>query len=250
MTRASEYDVFLTAQALAINKARLDHLASLGLDLAGKTVLEVGAGIGLHTEFFEQRGCTVLSTDGNASNVAEIKRRYPYRDARVLDLRDSWGLSELGEFDIVYCYGTLYHLSRPDEALRALAEVCGEMTLVETCVALGRYPELHLVHDYKGNNQAIHSVGCRPTRAWVMKTLRAVFGHAYITAAQPNHSDFETDWRLVGPLKLYRAVFVGSKQPLANELLLETIPEVQARYEPRLARAESSRAHPESLTIA
>ena len=79
----SEYDVFLTPQAFAINEARQAHLASLGLDLAGKSVLEVGAGIGLHTEFFESRGCTVVCTDGNPTNVAEIRRRYDLRIEKV-----------------------------------------------------------------------------------------------------------------------------------------------------------------------
>lgn len=248
MTTASGYDVFLTPQALAINKARLEHLASLGLDLADKTVLEVGAGIGLHTEFFEARGCRVLSTDGNLSNVAEIRRRHPHRDVRVLDLEDRSALGELGEFDVVHCYGTLYHLSRPDEALRALARVCGEVVLVETCVALGRYAELHFVRDSSANNQAIHRIGCLPTRLWVLETLRTHFGHAYTTATQPNHADFETDWRLVGSPKLYRAVFVGSKRPLANELLLGAIPEVQARFEPS-ASVENDPVHRESLSV-
>ena len=44
--------VFLQPEALALNEARLRHLASLGLLLEGKTVLEVGAGIGLLTHFF------------------------------------------------------------------------------------------------------------------------------------------------------------------------------------------------------
>jgi hypothetical protein len=43
------FAVFLTPEASAINMARQTHLASLGLDLARKRVLEVGAGIGLHT---------------------------------------------------------------------------------------------------------------------------------------------------------------------------------------------------------
>lgn len=35
-------DVFLSEDALAINDVRLVHLASLGLEIAGKKVLEVG----------------------------------------------------------------------------------------------------------------------------------------------------------------------------------------------------------------
>ena len=58
------FEVFLSRDALLINQARQRHLAALGLDLAGKRVLEVGAGVGLHTQFFEALGCSVLTTDG------------------------------------------------------------------------------------------------------------------------------------------------------------------------------------------
>ena len=56
--------VFHEYNAKAINHARQSHLASLGLDLKGKKVLEVGVGIGLHTPFFLERGCDVTVTDG------------------------------------------------------------------------------------------------------------------------------------------------------------------------------------------
>ncbi len=48
--------IFDQPQSLEINKARLDHLSSLGLNLRNTTVLEVGSGIGLLTEFFENLG--------------------------------------------------------------------------------------------------------------------------------------------------------------------------------------------------
>ena len=38
-------ECFDTTQALEINRARLAHLAALGLPLAGQRVLEVGAGV-------------------------------------------------------------------------------------------------------------------------------------------------------------------------------------------------------------
>jgi SAM-dependent methyltransferase len=222
-----EFEAFLLPEAIAINKARLDHLASLGLELSGKSVLEVGAGIGLHTEFFEERGCDVLCTDGKPINVTEMVRRYPSRRLQILDLDQSSDLSYLGEFDIVYCYGTLYHLSKPEEALKALAQVCKEMALVETCVSLGNYAELHLVREPEASNQSISGVGCRPTRLWVIEILRRHYGHAYITKTQPRHPDFPLNWRVVPSQSLYRAVFVGSKQPLRNSNLLETIPDYQ-----------------------
>src|SRR4051794_35479336 len=98
-TVSPEQAVFLTPEALAINEARLCHLASLGLDLAGKTVLEVGGGIGLHTCFFESLGCKVTFTDGRPENVAEVKRRYPHRTTAQLDLDQETDITRLGSFD-------------------------------------------------------------------------------------------------------------------------------------------------------
>ena len=46
------------------NRRRQEHLATLELPIAGRSVLEVGAGIGDHTAFFTDRGCRVTATDG------------------------------------------------------------------------------------------------------------------------------------------------------------------------------------------
>jgi SAM-dependent methyltransferase len=219
--------VFLSPSYGAINKARLDHLASLRLDLSRKSVLEVGAGIGLLTKFFEDQDCSVLSTDGNPDNVKVMRRMYPWRRVGNLDLDRASDLSKFGQFDIVFCYGTLYHLSKPEEALKALSSVCREIILLETSVSPGRYSELVLVRERIGRDQAISGVGCRPTRLWVMKTLKKYYGNAYITRAQPRHPDFLLDWDILPIRPSYRAVFVGSKQPIRNPNLLEEVPEHQ-----------------------
>jgi hypothetical protein len=94
-----DFTVFMEPEARSINRERQKHLASLGLDLHNKRTLEVGAGIGLHTAFFEERGCDVLSTDGNPVNVAEMLRRYPHCKLGVLDLDRANDLADLGTFD-------------------------------------------------------------------------------------------------------------------------------------------------------
>ncbi len=220
----ADFSVFLEPEALRINHARQDHLAALGLDLQAKRVLEVGAGIGLHTEFFEKRGCDVLSSDANPVNVAEMLRRYPHRKIGVLDLDRPIALADLGRFDIVYCYGTLYHLQDPDGALARLAAVCTGQILVETLVVPGNYPELHRVVEPLSANQGIRGIGTRPTRPWVMSALRRHFGHAYATLDQPDFPDFVTDWEMVEHTGNLRAVFVGSKYPLRLPALTAVLP--------------------------
>ncbi|SEC59903.1 methyltransferase, FkbM family [Rhizobiales bacterium GAS191] len=217
------FDVFLAQDALNINRARLNHLATLGLELQNKRVLEVGAGIGLLTGFFEERGCDVLSTEGNSANVAEMRRRYPQRRIGLLDLDYPGDLTGLGSFDVIFCYGTLYHLQYPDLALAQLANVCSGMILLETIVRTGNYPEVQLMTEPPVANQALFGVGCRPTRSWVMAALRKHFGHAYTTLDQPDFPDFVGDWDVVNKEGNLRAVFVGSKRPLAASGLTETL---------------------------
>ena len=134
-------------------------------------------------------------------------------------------MATLGRFDLVYCYGTLYHLRHPDEALARLASVCEGQILVETVVSSGAHAELHLVHEPPSSDQALGGVGCRPTRLWVFEALRRHFGHAYATVTQPDHPDFELDWRLTRSMGNMRSVFVGSRVPLRLPTLVAEVPE-------------------------
>lgn len=227
LEEASAFDVFFEPNALSINKARLDHLRSLQLDISGQTVLEVGAGIGLHTSFFEGLGCDVLSTDGREENVGEILRRFPNRSVRKVDLEEPDEVVSLGQFDIVFCYGALYHLSTPEASLQALSDVCRNMILLETRVTPGLHNAAHLVRENISFNSALRTVACRPTRPWVMEKLEQYWGYAYVSEKQPRHQDFQLDWVVPPDVLTHRAVFVGSKKPLDNPSLLDSLPDRQ-----------------------
>jgi SAM-dependent methyltransferase len=214
---------FLDSDALTINKARMSHLATLELPIEGKSVLEVGAGIGLLTGYFEDHGCKVLSTDARPENVAEIKRRYPARQVATLDLERPEDVRGLGKFDVVFCYGTLYHLAAPEPALKALSEV-SDMILLETCLSPGEEEVAPNVGEEHTMNQAYSGVGSRPTRSWVLNRLGKFWGHGYISVTQPSHPDFPIDWAVPAVRPNTRAIFVGSKTALANPLLTADIP--------------------------
>ena len=220
------FSVFLAPNAHAINHARQSHLASLGLDLRGKSVLEVGAGIGLHTPFFLERGCTVTVTDGRAENVAEIARRHPGVKTAIVDLEVDRPI-ELGRFDVIYCYGLLYHLSNPQRALARLADACDGQLLLETAVSPGTHDELLLVRDPDAFNQAISGIGCRPTRLWILNRLKSLFGYGYIPRTQPDHVDFPADWIHTPIQTMHRSIFVGSRTPLALPTLSDSVPDEQ-----------------------
>jgi SAM-dependent methyltransferase len=219
----SEFYCFTGPGGPEINSARQNHLASLGLDLTGKRVLEVGAGIGLHTPFFLERNCDITVTDGFPNNVEEIKRRHPALTSFVLDLEQDVSLEQLGHFDVIYCYGLLYHLGNAESALRRMSEI-SDLLLLETVVSTSTGDDISFLADHSGNNGSIIGRACRPSRLWVLNQLKKNYGYGYVTATQPNYPDFVTNWESPNHSPT-RSIFVGSTTPIENNpLLVTTVP--------------------------
>ncbi len=211
------------------NAARLEHLASLGLPLGKRTTLEVGSGPGDHTGFYLDRGCTVLATDARPECLEALRNRYPQVATAIVD----WNFppANLGKFEVVHCYGILYHLQYPQQALDAIAAACQDLLALETCVAPGAANELVIGREDAANaTQSFTGWACRPTRRWVFEQLRQRFPFVYLTRTQPNHFQFPTDWTQPYRIdQLIRAVFVASRRELAlpslsNQLLIHQVP--------------------------
>jgi hypothetical protein len=225
LLRTSAKADFGTAAYVRHNQRRLEHLASLGLPLCGRSVFEVGAGVGDHTSFFLDRQCLITTSDARLDNVRALRRRYPGVEVAQLDL-DHPSSFENRVFEIVYCYGTLYHLSSPDIALNYLAKRCSGQLLLETCVSkhLGEAVNLTAERQWMPS-QAYSGVGCRPTRPWVFRALSVLFPYVYCTRTQPAHEEFPLDWSgddIDG--RLTRAIFVASRVPLRSDLLVPSLP--------------------------
>jgi len=223
------FAVFDAADAQTINKARLDHLASLEIPVQGKSVLDVGCGVGHLSGFFAERGARVVCVDARPENIARLHSLYPDREARVANVEFD-PLSELGRFEIVFCYGLLYHLENPIAALRNIASCCGELLLLETVVTDYPRPIFQLADEPPATkNQAVSGFGCRPSPAFVAMALsRMGFPFVYASDTRPNHPDFNFEWTGDGEWsrdgRLLRSIFVASRTKLCNPhltLLLE-----------------------------
>ena len=230
-SKVSPEDVFLSFHYQRINQRRQEHLATLGLEIADTTVLEVGAGIGDHTSFFLDRGCHVVTSDGREENIKVLRSRYPHVRVLRLDL-DNPTRSFNEAFDIVYCYGLLYHLSKPAHALEFLSDCCRKMLLLETCVSPGDEDAVNLVtEDGQNPSQSVGGTGCRPTRRWVYNQLSRHFEYVYLPLTQPNHEEFPTEWTSApSNQKLTRAVFLATREQIDNELMCQAIPTKQVRH--------------------
>ncbi|OGR05334.1 MAG: hypothetical protein A2520_06390 [Deltaproteobacteria bacterium RIFOXYD12_FULL_53_23] len=143
-------------------------------DLTGKRVLDVGAWDGYWTFEALRRGAKeVIAIDDFSDYLGQLqesdrkawatfdfcKRQLGYDDQRCKRFDMSiYDLSEetFGHFDIVFFFGTLYHLRHPLLALDKLAAVCDQEIFVETAI-LDDYSPYRggLGQGYPGSNQMV-----------------------------------------------------------------------------------------------
>ncbi len=213
---------------------RLEHLASLRIPVEGMSVLEVGAGIGDHSNYYIDRGCRITITEARTKNLDYLRRRYPNCHVQFLDL-DSPSHIEGSPFDVVHCYGLLYHLSKPQKALSFLSQNTNKVLFLETCVSYGENEEINLTEEHQSNpTQAYSGTGCRPTRAWLYRELQNLFEYVYLPATQPWHEEFPLDWSTIPErheANLQRAIFIASRERLENDKLTPSLVLQQTRHE-------------------
>ncbi len=121
-------------------------------DLTGKTVLDVGAWDGFWTFEALRRGAKrVLAVDDFSDYLGSLKES-DRRAWETFDFcREALGYGEdrcgrremsvyeitedlVGRFDVVFCFGTLYHLRHPLLALDRLSAVCDGEIYVESAI--------------------------------------------------------------------------------------------------------------------
>ena len=231
------FESFHDPYYLRINSRRLEHLASLNLPLSHKNVLEVGAGIGDLSWFYLDRGCQVTALEARPENCEAFRylmnrHQDPLQHGERLRLiqsdMETISTKLQNSFEIVMCYGLLYHLGQPEQALADLEKLCQGMLLLETRVSFGDALAIHPIAENTAHpTYAYHGTGCRPTRRWIYEILKQHFEHVYVPVTQPAHFEFPLNWEKPPthdrPDASYRAVFIASRQRLKNPLLSEAL---------------------------
>lgn len=140
-------------------------------NLAGKTMLEVGAGYGhIGAEFANKYGVNVLATDARPEYVEMIRKLFPQVRADVQDLEQPWPYEN--KFDLVLFMGVLHHI-HPDHVPTVLADVCaaGDFIVLEHEVCDNEDPDMIVSVQRPHYDQSVHSVGCQPTTAYIERVL-------------------------------------------------------------------------------
>jgi hypothetical protein len=121
--------------------------------------------------------------------------------------------------DVVYCYGLLYHLTKPVAALQSAARACRAILLLETKVRLpGQVAEVQ--EDSANSTNAVSGAATIMTRDDLGNALLDLFPYVYESIVQVAHEQFPKDWTRV-PQDQWpiRTVFVASREPLPSPWL-------------------------------
>jgi SAM-dependent methyltransferase len=200
----------------ALNAARGESLRRLLPDLKQRlgieTVLDLGCGLGHYAAILHESGFRVLAIDGRKENIEEARRRFPQVEFRVADAQDP-ALSQLGSFDLVFCFGLLYHLENPFLVLRNLAKLTPKATLIEGIVYPSPEPAMVLMDENNGVDQGLNFMAFYPSEPCLIKMLRrSGFAYCYNPEKMPGHREYHTG----GNGFRRRTVIIASKSSIES----------------------------------
>jgi SAM-dependent methyltransferase len=179
----------------AARKSRLRNLlAHVGpAEIKWKSVLELGCGTGEIGQAFEELGARVSSVDARPEHIAELTKRFPYRRTHLIDVESDQFPGRLPGFDIVLCWGLLYHLNDPETFLKRCAQIAPVLYL-ETQVIDSDESKV-LCTAESGADQSFTSRGCRPSPKWIETTLTGLGFHVRdISGPSANWTGSVFDW--------------------------------------------------------
>lgn len=135
------------------NEARTNYILQLvsqmfGGQLTGLRILDLGCNEAEMAIEFAMQGADVVAIDGRESNLAKprlVKEileidKLTIVNENVMNLTPS----KYGEFDVVLCFGLLYHLDDPYQFLKLVYEMTKGLLLLNTHVAVPGRSQPHI----------------------------------------------------------------------------------------------------------
>jgi SAM-dependent methyltransferase len=180
-------------------------VAQLGGSLEGKRVLDLGCNAGYWSLLALQKGCEYLvGIDGRQMHVDQAQlvfavneidpSRYELVRGNLFDI----DLRQLGSFDIVFCLGLMYHVSKPVTLIEKIAQVNSDLLIIDTSLAGLPGSLLHYKREVLDDPRSgvDYDLVAYPTRRAVIDMVRP-FGYT-VAVPKPRFTDWEgsADYRL------------------------------------------------------
>ena len=184
---------------------------SLGLE----TAVDVGCGVGHFTNFLSSLRLRAVGVDARQENVEEARRRYPNLQFEVKDAEDP-ELLGLGTFDLVFCFGLLYHLENPFRMLRILSSMTRKLALLEGICYPSDEPVMVLIDEDHLGDQGVNYVAYYPSEACLFKMLHCSgFSECFHPSRMPRHFFYQPG----GNTFRYRTIIAASKTQVSSSVL-------------------------------
>lgn len=180
-------------QALNASRERVlrNLIQELREPLALRSAIDIGCGLGHFSSSLSSLGLRVVGVDARQKNVDEARRRHPDIEFHVLDAEQVF-TSRFGQFDLVLCFGLLYHLENPFRVIRNLAGLSTKLALIEGVVYPSSEPIMALLDENELNDQGLHHLAFYPSEACLAKMLfRAGFLNCFLLDPMPDHPFFQ-----------------------------------------------------------
>lgn len=154
------------------------------------TAVDAGCGVGFFSQVLHECGMNVRAFDGRAENIDEARRRYTQIPFEQGDIQDS-AISQLGSFDLVLCFGLLYHLESPLAAIRNLRGLTQKCLLLESMCLPEEKPFMLLREEPSSVSQSLTDLAFYPSEGCLVKMCyRAGFKAVFRVSPLPDHEQF------------------------------------------------------------
>jgi FkbM family methyltransferase len=175
------------------------------------TAVDAGCGVGFFAQTLAELGLETRGFDGRFENVLEARKRFPKIAFERGDI-ESAEIVGLGTFDLVLCFGLLYHLESPMRAIRHLRALTGKGLLIESMCVPGDDTRMMLREEPRQHDQSLTDMAFYPSELCLVKMLyRAGFAHVYRLRRLPEHEQF----RETADRARQRAMLFASHRPVA-----------------------------------
>ena len=187
----SPLEIFNNNEYREADRVRFDNFNKLNIDFNDKIILELGSGIGNHTDFILTKNpIKIVSIEGQLCNFEILQKKFKEND-KVQTIHHDLELPypALSDcFDWVYNYGLLYHLKNPFESIDYLKDLQHTNMILETCIDFSG--EENNIEEGNTPSQALNRIGSRPNKDILFEKLKTIYENVYYPL-QPNHEWFD-----------------------------------------------------------